>query len=132
MTSESIIPRRILIADEDEDAVEILKILLTLDGHDVRSAFNGKDAHRTAVEFQPEVVMLYVGLRDIEGTEAAEHYARVVPDARLVALIDWRQEDDPYKWRNIGYHTRLIKPVELRHVTDLLKETFGGHQKDGN
>ena len=124
MSHDNIIARRILIADEDEDAVEILGLLLSLDGHEVKSALNGRTAHSIAREFQPDLILTYVGMRDIEWNEAAANFSQAAPKAKVVALIDWRQESSPARWRDNGYHSHLIKPVELKHVKDLLEDKF--------
>src|SRR5581483_9344959 len=63
--------RRILVVDDNVDAAESLRLLLSLEGHDVRLAYDGPGALRTAEEFQAEVILLDIGLPRMDGYEVA-------------------------------------------------------------
>src|SRR6185312_9598033 len=64
--------RRILVVDDNRDAADSLCMLLKARGHDVRVAYDGLEAVGAAVTFQPEVVLLDIGLPKLSGYEAAQ------------------------------------------------------------
>jgi PAS domain S-box-containing protein len=113
--------RRVLVVDDNEDAVEALRMLLELDGHQVRTARDGRGALAAAREFQPEVILLDIGLPDMSGHDVAR---RLADDPRnrgvtLAALTGWGQAEDRLRSVEAGFKHHLVKPVhpaELKRV----------------
>ena len=64
-------PRRILLADDNADALEALALQLQLAGHEVRTARDGAEAVRVGSEFKPQVVLLDLGMPGMNGYDAA-------------------------------------------------------------
>jgi len=117
--------RRILIVDDEMDAVEVLKILLTLEGYEVRTAFSEKTALETAGVFQPEVVLLCTGISDAEGSEMVKNLRWALPQIFLVALIHWSEKkENPLRWEEAGFDAHLMKPVKIEEVLTLLRAPF--------
>ena len=118
----TIAPRRILIADDNEDAANTLALLLQLAGHDVRTAHGGHAALTLAGNFRPEIALLDIGMPDVDGYEVAER-VRETPwgqDVLLVALTGLGQEDDKRRARAAGFDHHLTKPVDPRDLDALL------------
>ena len=63
--------RRVLVVDDNRDAAESLAILLPIDGYTVTVAPDGAGALRALEDFRPEVLLLDIGLPDINGYELA-------------------------------------------------------------
>jgi CheY-like chemotaxis protein len=117
--------RRILVVDDNHDAAESLAQLLALLGHEMRTAYDGLEAVEVAAAFQPEVVLLDIGLPKLNGYEAARRI-RVLPGGErilLVALTGWGQAEDRRKSSEAGFDSHLVKPVELRVLTKLLAKS---------
>jgi signal transduction histidine kinase/ActR/RegA family two-component response regulator len=115
-------PRRILVVDDNVDAAETLAMLMRLSGHDVRSVHHGMAALEASRTFQPEVVLLDIGLPRMDGCEVARRL-RQMPDmtnALLVALTGYGQDDDRRRSQEAGFNAHLVKPVDLRKVHELL------------
>ncbi len=114
--------RRILVVDDNADAADSLARLLEISGHETAVAYDGEVALKTAETFGPDVVLLDIGLPEIDGYEVARRIrARPrVRDAMLVALTGWGQEDDRRKSRESGFDHHLVKPVDLRTLRELL------------
>lgn len=113
--------RRVLVVDDNEDSAESLRMLLEMDGHQVRTAHDGRDALAAAQEFQPEVVLLDIGLPDMSGHEVARRLARDPRnrDVTLAALTGWGQAEDRRRSAEAGFQHHLVKPVhpaELKRV----------------
>jgi PAS domain S-box-containing protein len=107
-------PRRILVVDDNRDATESLMLLLQLDGHETRAAYDGPEALDAAQAFQPEIVLLDIGLPGLNGYEVAR-CLRQRPGGEhllLVALTGWGQDDDRERTRAAGFDEHLVKPVD--------------------
>ena len=114
--------RRILIADDNNDALESLATLLQLSGHEVYTATNGGTALQSAERHQPEVALLDIGMPMLDGYEVAKRIRSQPWGQRitLVALTGWGQDSDRRRSREAGFDSHLVKPLDLETLTDLL------------
>jgi CheY-like chemotaxis protein/nitrogen-specific signal transduction histidine kinase len=114
--------RRILVADDNSDALESLTILLELGGHEVFSAANGALALESAERNLPEVALLDIGMPKLDGYEVARRI-RAQPWGRritLVALTGWGQDSDRRRSGEAGFDSHLVKPLDLDKLMELL------------
>jgi signal transduction histidine kinase len=114
--------RRILVADDNSDALESLATLLELGGHEVYSAANGALALESAERHLPEVALLDIGMPKLDGYEVARRI-RAQPWGRritLVALTGWGQESDRRRSGEAGFDSHMVKPLDLDKLTALL------------
>jgi len=114
--------RRILIADDNQDAAESLSMLLELSGHEVRIAHQGRDALAIAQTFRPDTALLDIGMPDLSGYEVARAL-RQEPWAtrlRLIAVTGWGQEDDRRRALQAGFDHYLTKPIDPDHLESLI------------
>lgn len=119
---------KILIVDDYIDAAETLAVWLRLTGYEVRSAENGAKALECAASFEPQVVLLDIGMPDMDGYEVARQM-RLAPatrDAVLVALTGYGQEKDLQRSRAAGFDHHLLKPVGPEQLTELLASLAAG------
>src|SRR6185503_16114768 len=87
--------RRILVVDDNRDASDTLAMLLRAMNHDVRVAHDGPSAIENASDFQPQVVLLDIGLPGMDGFEVARRLrGEFQPDAGLVAISGYGQDED--------------------------------------
>jgi len=115
--------RRILVADDNSDALESLATLLELGGHEVFSAANGALALESAERHLPEVALLDIGMPKLDGYEVARRI-RAQPwgqSITLVALTGWGQESDRRRSGEAGFDSHLVKPLDLDKLTALLE-----------
>ena len=115
-------PRRILVVDDDRDAVRCLAMLLKAAGHEVHTAHDGSTALKSAQQWPPEVVLLDIGLPRMDGYEAARRL-RTLPgreDVLLVAMTGYGQEEDRNRSREAGFDFHLVKPVDLTELQRVL------------
>jgi len=114
--------RRILVADDNADALESLVTLLELGGHEVFSAANGALALEAAEQNLPEVALLDIGMPKLDGYEVARRI-RAQPWGRsitLVALTGWGQDSDRRRSGEAGFDSHLVKPLDLDKLMELL------------
>lgn len=121
--------RRILIVDDNKDGVDGLRMLLEVSGNDIRTAYDGHQALEIAEQFRPDIVLLDIGLPDVDGYEVCRRIRRAPwgGDVVLVALTGWAQEDDRRRSREAGFDHHLVKPVDagalLGVVSSLARNT---------
>ena len=111
-----------LIADDNADAADSLALLLSLDGYEVRTAYNGHEAVTVAQIFHPDVALLDIGMPDMDGY-AAGSAIRQQPggtDVCLIALTGRGQDDDKHRSRQAGFAMHLTKPVDPSRLRTLL------------
>jgi PAS domain S-box-containing protein len=122
--------RRILVVDDNCDAADSLAMLLRLLGNNVRTAHDGRQALVVAEAFQPELVLLDIGLPGMNGYEVARQL-RALPAqdrAMLVALTGFGAEEDRRQSRAAGFNAHLVKPVRLTALQSLLAQGALPHQ----
>jgi signal transduction histidine kinase len=115
--------RRILVVDDNVDAAETLAEMLSLHGHRVISAHDGLEALRIAPEFEPHIILLDLGMPNLNGYETAGRI-RAQPwgrDIALVAVTGWGQPKDRRRTVEAGFDAHLVKPVDQN---ELLKALF--------
>jgi CheY-like chemotaxis protein len=106
--------QRILIVDDNVDAAESLGTMLAYSGHDVRVAHGGVEALSAAREFAPNVMILDLGMPEMDGYAVARA-VRSDPkfaSTRLIALSGYGQPDDRRRTADVGFDEHLVKPVE--------------------
>ena len=105
---------RVLLADDNRDAVAVLAELLRLDGHSVDVAHDGLEAVAVAANVQPDVMVLDIGMPGLNGYELASRIRAFSWGARplLIAATGWGQEDDKNKAVAAGFDLHLTKPFD--------------------
>jgi PAS domain S-box-containing protein len=116
---------RILVVDDNIDAAETLATLLRLSGHDVRTAYDGLAALETTSRFNPEIVLLDIGLPGMDGYEVARELRdrRKADGLLLVALTGYGQAEDRRLSREAGFDFHLVKPVDPDALEQLIRKT---------
>jgi two-component system CheB/CheR fusion protein len=120
--SEPCSPCRILVVDDNVDSAEGTALLLELEGHEVRKAFDGPGALETAKIFRPQVVLLDIGLPGLDGYEVARRL-REMPGFEttlLAAMTGYGQAEDRARIQAAGFDEHLVKPVEFGHIMAMI------------
>ena len=117
---------RILIVDDNEDAADLLGESLREFGHVTRVAYDGPSAVQIALEFQPEIALLDIGLPVMDGYELARrlregHGGRL----QLVAITGYGQPSDRERAFEAGFDAHLAKPVEFDKLAATLRGPTG-------
>ena len=120
--------RRILVADDNPDALESLALLLECDGHEVWKAANGAEACELAEKCQPHLALLDIGMPVLDGYEAARRIRSETwgKGMMLVALSGWGQSSDVQRSRDSGFDTHLVKPASFDALAQLLSRVPPG------
>jgi len=116
--------RRVLLVDDNVDSAESLAQLLSLSGHDARTAADGPQALALAADFAPEFVFCDLGLPGISGYEVAR-LLRARPEGQhmiLAALTGYGDTADREKSLQAGFDAHLVKPVDPRVIESFLDD----------
>jgi PAS domain S-box-containing protein len=107
-------PLRVLVVDDNRDAMESMAMLLGFWGHEVSTAGDGTEALDLVQQQRPHVVLLDIGLPGIDGYEVARRIRAQenVGKPVLVALTGYGQAEDRQRAREAGFTLHLVKPVE--------------------
>lgn len=116
--------RRILVADDNIDAASSLGMLLEMMGHEVCIVHDGTEAVERAATFRPDIILLDLGMPQLNGYEACARIREQPSDKMtlIVALTGWTQEDKKQRSQQAGFDFHLIKPVELPALEKLLRD----------
>jgi two-component system CheB/CheR fusion protein len=118
-------PLRILVADDNDDGREMLVYLLSADGHDVAEAPDGQVAVDTAATFQPDVVILDIGMPGMNGYTVAQTLRQKQNSTPLVlvALSGLGQQEDKARAAAAGFDRHFTKPVDVNSLRAFLAAT---------
>jgi CheY-like chemotaxis protein len=115
---------RILVVDDLPASADTLMMLLQMEGFDVKTANEGMAALEIAKEFQPDVVLLDIGLPGMNGFEVANRL-RAQPqsrDAMLIALTGYGEAESRSRAVQAGFDFHLVKPADVNQLLALLAQ----------
>jgi signal transduction histidine kinase/CheY-like chemotaxis protein len=119
--------RKVLLVDDNVDALETLATLLRLEGHEIRTAQDAQHAVAEAVDFEPDVALLDIGLPGVDGYELAGRL-RSLPQTRnalLVAVTGYGRGEDFARSGAAGFDHHLVKPVDPSRLNALIASARG-------
>lgn len=114
--------RRVLVVDDNQDALSSMQTLLTAMGSEVQTACDGVEAVAAAAEFRPDVVMLDLRMPRMDGYDAARQIRSNAwgKEMVLIAHTGWGQDEDRRRSREAGFDYHLVKPVAAHALEELL------------
>lgn len=117
-------PRRVLVVDDNRDSAQSMAVMLKLVGNEVAVAHDGVEAVEITASFQPDVILMDVGMPRLNGHDAtryirAQHSGRAI---RIIALTGWGQAADRASSKAAGCDGHLVKPVSLAELDALLAQ----------
>ncbi|MEK7951536.1 hybrid sensor histidine kinase/response regulator [Luteolibacter soli] len=115
-------PLRVLVVDDNRDSADSLAMVLTLDGHETRCAYDGLQALDEIADFAPRLILLDIGLPRMNGHDVCRtaRQANGGHALSIVALTGWGQEDDRQETRAAGFDAHFVKPVDLTELKQFI------------
>jgi len=115
---------RVLVADDNQDNADSSTMLLQMCGHEVRTAYSGSEALKIAAEFDPQLILLDIGMPEMNGYEVARRIraTKKGETVYLVAITGWGQEGDKRTARDAGFDHHLSKPVDFETLQALISK----------
>jgi signal transduction histidine kinase/DNA-binding response OmpR family regulator len=118
------ISKRILVVDDNEDAAEMLAMVLKQAGYRTQTAYDSRSALAAVAAWSPHVVILDIGLPDISGYDVARelrHDDRCA-GLSLIALTGWGTRDDKQRAMDAGFDVHLTKPIDTHALHGALAQ----------
>jgi CheY-like chemotaxis protein len=115
---------RVLIVDDNHDAADSMAAMLALMGHHTEVAYDGIKALQLAYDLEPDLILLDLGLPDMDGFEVARRLRRLrnhIP--RLVALTGYGADEDKRRTSDAGFDEHVTKPVTPETVSEIVART---------
>lgn len=121
--SSPIIPKRILVIDDNYDAADLTAELLRIYGYSVITAYSGEDGLSKAFSFLPHLVLLDLGMPGMDGFEVAVSLraAPEYPQPYLVAYTAWNDDVVKARVSACGFDHHLTKPANFAEIADLVE-----------
>jgi CheY-like chemotaxis protein len=116
---------RILVVDDNQDAANMISMLLELEGHETFVTYDARTAITRAEIERPDVMLLDIGLPDMSGYELAQRL-RALPasaEATFIALTGYGQASDQRRSKEAGFDHHLTKPVSADVLRNILAES---------
>jgi signal transduction histidine kinase/ActR/RegA family two-component response regulator len=119
---DKVVPRRILVVDDNADAASSLAMILGMLGHETVTANDGMQALEICEVFLPDVALLDIGMPKLNGYETARRMRLMHSSDKLVliALTGWGQEEDRRRSIDAGFDAHVVKPVDVAEIQRLL------------
>lgn len=113
--------RRVLVVEDNPDSRETLRILLKLWGHQVEVAADGLRGVEMALDWQPEVAVVDIGLPKMDGYQVARRVRAALHDRIfLIALTGYSQYQDRQQALDAGFDVHMTKPADLEKLSHFL------------
>jgi PAS domain S-box-containing protein len=120
--SGQLLPRRVLVVDDNRDAADSLARLLNVVGAETRAVYSGANALQILETYRPAVLLVDIGMPDIDGYELARRVRQnpKYKDLKLVALTGWGQQEDRNRSHAAGFDFHLTKPADFDTLQSML------------
>jgi PAS domain S-box-containing protein len=114
--------RSILIVEDNDDARDSLRLLLEALGHRVIEAGDGPRGLALALNHQPEVVLIDLGLPGLDGYAVARalRSSATGKTTALIAVTGYGQAEDRRRSKEAGFDAHLVKPVSQSLLSSLI------------
>ena len=120
--------KSILIVDDDETILAVLKEILELDGYTVETAATGKEAVEKSENIFFNLSMLDIKLPDMEGTELIIKLHKENPQMIKIIITGFPSFDNAVKSLNLGADAYIMKPVNSKELLELVGEKIREQQ----
>ena len=116
-------PRTILVADDSDDLLTLMRAILSKWGWQVQTAEDGQKAYERFLECQPDIAIIDIGMPIMDGYQTARELRRTCTDRpyTLIALSGYCGEKDKELAIAAGFDFHMTKPANFRALQELLE-----------
>ena len=115
---------RVMVVDDDTDNADFLTTLLKTWGFAARVAYTGSFSLKVAAEFQPEVFLLDLGMRNMDGFRLAENILHhpLLGTSTLIAITGYGDDSHRTRSKEVGFAHFFVKPVDIAGLEAVMRE----------
>jgi CheY-like chemotaxis protein len=120
--AEVIVSHRVLIVDDNKDVADSLGQWIRSYGFEVKVVYSGSDAIAETSVFQPDMVLLDIGMPGLDGYQTVSQIRRQRLDVHLivVAVTAWSDDDHKRQAYDSGFDLHIAKPMRQETLEELL------------
>ena len=113
---------RVMVVDDNRDAADLIAEFLNMCGHETLPIYGGAEAIRAADAFQPDVMLLDLGMPEITGFDVVSTLRRAprFRHTRMIALTAWGDAHTRERTQVIGFDHHLVKPASLDDILNVV------------
>jgi DNA-binding response OmpR family regulator len=115
LISEDAMPR-VLVVDDEPDAVELLREFLTAKGYEVTDASDGEEALRRVKEDRPHLILLDVRMPKLNGLEVLKRVREIDREVGVIMVTAVNEEDTGREALKLGAYDYITKPLDLQYL----------------
>ncbi len=112
--------KRVLVVDDGRNAADMLVMFFRMEGMEAEAAYDGREGLEKTRTFQPDFVIMDIGMPVMDGLEAARRMREENVRARLIALSGWGREEDKNRTAEAGFDHHMTKPVSPKELREVL------------
>ncbi len=116
-------PLRVLVVDDNRDAADTMALMVQMWGHSTRVAYDGVEGLRSALEYEPDCLLLDIGMPRMDGYQLARQLRARAAHCRLklVAMTAYSDELNVRRAWEAGFDYHLVKPADPEIIRSILK-----------
>jgi signal transduction histidine kinase/ActR/RegA family two-component response regulator len=118
---------RVLVVEDNPDALQSMRDVLALDGHVVAGERNGREGLATLLAQWPEVAIVDIGLPGLDGFQVALRARSQGYAGRMIAVSGYGQKEDAQRALKSGFDAHVVKPVDMQQLRRLMREEAPAH-----
>ncbi|SHN18231.1 Response regulator receiver domain-containing protein [Duganella sacchari] len=117
--------RKILIVDDNVDSVDLIADLLSMYGHVTAKAYGGAGGIETAIDFQPDVMLVDLGMPEVTGYAVVKKLRQYpqMDDVVMVAYTAWDDATTRKQTSIAGFDEHLAKPADIERLLEVISLT---------
>ncbi len=106
---------KILVVDDNRDGCNLMVLCLKKKGHDTKAAYSGRSSIQEALSFRPDMILLDIGLPDLNGWDAAKEMRQhdTLASTKIYALTGYGDQTDIEKTMEAGMNYHFVKPLDM-------------------
>lgn len=114
--------KKILVCDDDEGIVEVMRIILEDNGYQVKTLSNGKAIHKKTLEYCPDIIFLDIWMPGIDGREVTKLLKNDQQTAELPIVVISALNDTKKIAHEVGADDFLEKPFDMTDLLDMVEK----------
>ncbi len=117
---------RVLLVDDNKELADLTAKIMQMLGYEVHTCYNGEQAIDAAESWQPDVMLLDIGLPYLDGYAVCEHIRQQAwgHSLAIIALTGYGQEADKQRSWAAGFDAHLLKPIDYTTLPDMINRTI--------
>jgi CheY-like chemotaxis protein len=123
-------PCKVLVVDVDRHNADTKVMLVQMWGHEAQPAYSAEDAVMKAKSLDPDVVVIDLGQPPVNGLDLANELRQCCPDAKLVAITGFTENDIVRRARHTGFEQVLSKPTPAKRLQEAIETECAASSAD--